>query len=209
MKLYTFTPAANALRVEMFLKEKNIDIETIQVNVREDEIFKEPYNSMNPFNCVPFLELEDGTIISETISICRYLEEIFPDNPLFGRTPLERAQVESQNHLIQMNGIVAGGEAFRNSSPNFKNRAISGPHAYAQIPELAERGLLKIDNFFADLNKHFANQQFLVDDYFSVADITAFCTIGFTRWVKKTIPAECTHLQRWYDQVASRPSAKA
>ena len=72
MKLYSFTPAANALRVEMFLREKNIDIETIQVNVSEDEIFKEPYNSMNPFNCVPFLELEDGTIISETISICKY-----------------------------------------------------------------------------------------------------------------------------------------
>jgi glutathione S-transferase len=84
MKLYNFTPAANALRVEMFLNEKSINLETIQVNVREDELFKEPYKSMNPFNCVPFLELEDGTIITETISICRYIEENIPDPVLFG-----------------------------------------------------------------------------------------------------------------------------
>ena len=90
MKLYNFTPAANALRVEMFLNEKSINLETIQVNVREDELFKEPYKSMNPFNCVPFLELEDGTIITETISICRYIEEKHPDPVLFGpvSTPL-------------------------------------------------------------------------------------------------------------------------
>ena len=75
MKLYTFAPAANALRVEMFLREKNLKLEKISVNVREDELFKEPFNSMNPFNCVPFLELDDGTIITETISICRYLDE--------------------------------------------------------------------------------------------------------------------------------------
>jgi len=209
MKLYDYKQAPNPRRVRIFMAEKGIEIETIQINLMKLEQHSDAYKKINPLGEVPALVLDDGTCISQTHAICRYLEEIFPDNPLFGRTPLERAQVESQNHLIQMNGIVAGGEAFRNSSPNFKNRAISGPHAYAQIPELAERGLLKIDNFFADLNKHFANQQFLVDDYFSVADITAFCTIGFTRWVKKTIPAECTHLQRWYDQVASRPSAKA
>ena len=201
MKLYDYKQAPNPRRVRIFMAEKGIEIETVQINLMKLEQHSDAYKKINPLGEVPALVLDDGTCISQTHAICRYLEGNFSDNPLFGRTPLERAQVESQNHLIQMNGIVAGGEAFRNSSPNFKNRAISGPHAYAQIPELAERGLLKIDNFFADLNKHFANQQFLVDDYFSVADITAFCTVGFTRWVKKTIPAECTHLQRWYDQL--------
>ena len=173
------------------------------------EQHSDAYRKINPLGEVPALVLDDGSCISQTNAICRYLEDIFPETPLYGRTPLERAQVESQNHLIQMNGIIAGGEAFRNSSPNFENRAISGPHAYAQIPELAVRGLLRIDNLFTDLNKHFADQQFLVGDYFSVADITAFCTMGFIRWVKKTIPSECGHLQRWFDQVASRPSSKA
>ena len=209
MKLYDYKQAPNPRRVRMFMAEKGIEIETVQVNLMKLEQHSEAYKKINPAGEVPTLQLDDGSCISQTNAICRYLEDIFPDRPLYGRTPLERAQVESQNHLIQMNGIVAGGEAFRNASPNFKNRAISGPHAYAQIPELAERGLLRIDNLFADLDKHFASQQYLVGDYFSAADITAFCTIGFVRWVKKTIPSECTHLQRWYDQVASRPSSKS
>jgi glutathione S-transferase len=191
------------------MAEKGIEIETVQVNLMKLEQHSDAYRKINPQGEVPALILDDGSCISQTNAICHYLEDIFPETPLYGRTPLERAQVESQNHFIQMNGIVAGAEAFRNSSPNFKNRAISGPHAYAQIPELAERGLQRVDNLFADLDKHFSGEQFLVGDYFSVADITAFCTIGFTRWVKKTIPSECTHLQRWYDQISSRQSAKA
>ena len=209
MKLYDYKQAPNPRRVRILMAEKGIEIETVQVNLMKLEQHSEAYKKINPAGEVPTLQLDDGSCISQTNAICRYLEDIYPDTPLFGRTPLERAQVESQNHFIQMNGILAGAEAFRNSSPNFNNRAISGPHAYAQIPELAERGLKRIDNLFTDLDKHFANQQYLVDDYFSVADITAFCTIGFTRWVKKTIPSECTHLQRWYDHVASRPSSMA
>ena len=209
MKLYDCKQAPNPRRVRIFMAEKGIEIETVQVNLMKLEQHSDAYKKINPLGEVPTLQLDDGSCISQTNAICHYLEDIFPETPLYGRNPLERAQVESQNHFIQMNGILAGGEAFRNASPNFKNRALSGPHAYAQIPELAERGLLRIDNLFADLDKHFARQQFLVGDYFSVADITAFCTLGLTRWVKKAIPSECIHLQRWFDQVSSRPSSKA
>ncbi|MDG1694433.1 MAG: glutathione S-transferase family protein [Porticoccaceae bacterium] len=209
MKLYDYKQAPNPRRVRIFMAEKGIEIETVQVDLTKLEQHSDAFKKINPLGEVPTLQLDDGFCINQTNAICRYLEEIYPDNPLYGRTPQERAQVESQNHLIQINGIVAGGEAFRNSNPNFKNRALSGSHDYAQIPELAERGLLRIDNLFADLDKHFARQQFLVGDYFSVADITAFCTLGLTRWVKKAIPSECIHLQRWFDQVSSRPSSKA
>ena len=209
MKLYDYKQAPNPRRVRIFMAEKGIEIETVQVNLMKLEQHSDAYKKINPLGEVPTLQLDDGSCISQTNAICQYLEDIFPETPLYGRNPLERAQVESQNHFIQMNGILAGGEAFRNASPNFKNRALSGPHAYAQIPELAERGLLRIDNLFADLDKQFARQQFLVGDYFSVADITAFCTLGLTRWVKKAIPSECIHLQRWFDQVSSRPSSKA
>ena len=209
MKLYDYKQAPNPRRVRIFMAEKGIEIETVQVNLMKLEQHSDAYKKINPLGEVPTLQLDDGSCISQTNAICQYLEDIFPETPLYGRNPLERAQVESQNHFIQMNGILAGGEAFRNASPNFKNRALSGPHAYAQIPELAERGLLRIDTLFAFLDKHFARQQFLVGDYFSVADITAFCTLGLTRWVKKAIPSECIHLQRWFDQVSSRPSSKA
>jgi glutathione S-transferase len=143
------------------------------------------------------------------MSICRYLEEIYPDNPLFGRDPVERAKVESINDQLQANGMVAVMEAFRNATPGFVNRAMPGPHNYAQIPALSERGMLRLDNFFSDFDAHLAANQYMVGDYFSVADITGFTVVEFARWVKKSIPEECSNLQRWYQQVKQRPSTTA
>ena len=76
MKLYQFDAAPSSKRVEKFLKETNIQVETVQLNIMEGEHFKEPFKTMNPFNCIPFLELDDGTVISETLAICNYLEQI-------------------------------------------------------------------------------------------------------------------------------------
>ena len=209
MKLYDYKLAPNPRRVRMFMVEKDISIDTVQVDLMKAEQFSDAFKKINPLCEVPVLQLDNGRCINQVNAICRYLEELFPENPLFGRTPLERASVESQNHWVHINGGLAVGEAFRNSSPSFENRGISGPHSYAQIPELAERGLLRIDNLFADLDAHFAHSQFMVDDYFSVADITAFTTINFANWAKKIIPDSRSHLQRWYDQIKDRPSAKA
>jgi len=91
----------------------------------------------------------------------------------------------------------------------FEGRAIAGPNSYAQIPALAERGLLRVDHLFRDLEAHFAASEFIIGDYFSVADITAFVTMDFAGWIKKTIPEDCVNLQRWYDQVNARPSSNA
>ena len=120
MKLYTFAPAANALRVEMFLREKELKLETISVNVREDELFKEPYNSMNPFNCIPFLELENGTIITETISICRYLDEQSNSSKLFGNDSEERAIIDMWNRRIELDGFLPLLHSVRNKTSFFK-----------------------------------------------------------------------------------------
>jgi glutathione S-transferase len=119
------------------------------------------------------------------------------------------AQVESQDHQIQIGIGMAAAELFRNSTPGFKNRALTGPHNYAQIPALAERGLLRVGHAFEDLNRHLGHNQFMVGDYFSIADITLYAFIGFARWAKLTIPEQCTDLQRWFDDVKSRPSAQA
>ena len=209
MKLYDYAAAPNPRRVRIFLAEKNIEVETIQIDLAKFEQKSEAFLKLSPLGEVPLLQLDDGTCISQVHAICRYIEEIYPENPLLGRTPLEKALVESSNHQLNMNGIAAVTEGFRNSSPVFEGRAIAGPNAYEQIPALAERGLLRIDHLFRDLDAHFANSQFIIGDYFSVADITAFTTMDFARWVKKTIPEDCVNLQRWYDQVNARPSAKA
>ena len=94
MKLYDFPPAANAQRVRVFLAEKGIELLTQELNVREDHQFFEPYTSMNPFHCVPFLELDDGTVIAESVTICRYLDETQPGPSLFGKTPQDRTEID-------------------------------------------------------------------------------------------------------------------
>ena len=209
MKFYDCTTAPSPRRVRIFMAEKGIEIETIQIDLANGEQFSEAFKAINPLCEVPLLVLDDGTSISQISAICRYLEEIYPDNPLLGRTPVERAVVESSNQQLQMNGFAAGAEAFRNATPGFKNRAMPGPHNYSQIPELAERGQQRLDNLFSDLEAHLANSEFIVGDYYSIADISALCVIDFAKWVKKRIPQDYSNLQRWYDQVSSRPSAKA
>jgi len=209
MKFYDCATAPSPRRVRIFLAEKGIELETIQVDLAKGEQFSEEYKDINPLGEVPLLALDDGSTISQVNAICRYLEELYPDIPLHGRNPVERAQVESSNSQIQANGLSAVAEAFRNASPGFKHRAMPGPHDYEQIPQLAERGLLRLDNLFSDLNSHLAASQYIIGDYFSVADITALTTVDFAKWVKKRIPEDCVNLQRWHDQVSGRPSAKA
>lgn len=209
MKFYDCATAPSPRRVRIFLAEKGIELETIQVDLAKGEQFSEEFKAINPLGEVPLLALDDGTTIGQVDAICRYLEEVYPETPLHGRTPVERAMVNASNHQLQMNGFTAGAEAFRNSTPGFKNRALPGPHNYSQIPELAHRGLQRLDHLFADLDAHLANSEFIVGDYYSIADITALCIIDFAKWVKKRIPEDCSNLQRWYDQVDSRPSAKA
>lgn len=208
MKLYNFAMAPNPKRVAIFIAEKGVEIETIEVNIRAGEHKTPAFTAINPLQDLPLLQLDDGTHINQVNAICRYIDDVFPEPPLYGRTPEERAKVESWNHRVQMEGIGAVTDAFRNSSPNFVGRAIAGPHSYEQIPALAERGRLRIDNFMKDMNAHFADNQFVLGDYFSVVDITVFMSIEFATWVKKKIPEDCTHLQRWFDAMSARPSIK-
>ena len=209
MKFYDCKTAPSPRRVRILLAEKGVEIDSVQVDLAKGEQFSDAFMKISPLAEVPLLVLDDGTVLSQVNAICHYLEEVFPENPLCGRTPVERAQVDAFNGLLQMNGFMAGAEAFRNATPVFKNRAMPGPNNYRQIPELAERGLLRLDNLFADLDAHFADNQFFMGDYYSMADISGLTIVDFAKWVKKFIPENCVHLQRWYDQVNDRPSAKA
>jgi len=209
MKFYDCTTAPSPRRVRILMAEKGIEIDTVQVDLMKGEQLTEEFLKINPLGQVPVLELDDGTRLAQVMAICRYLEEIYPDNPLFGRDPVERAKVDAINDQLQANGMVAVMEAFRNATPGFVNRAMPGPHNYAQIPALSERGMLRLDNFFSDFDAHLAANQYMVGDYFSVADITGFTVVEFARWVKKSIPEECSNLQRWYQQVKQRPSTTA
>ena len=148
MKLYDFGPAVNAQRVRVFLAEKGLEIPTEQLNVREDNQFVEPFTSMNPFHCVPFLELDDGTVIAESVSSCRYLEELHPEPALFGGTAEERAVVDMWLRRFELDGFMPLLHAVRNHVPMFAGRVVPGTRTilapdepdefFAKPPAIAE-----------------------------------------------------------------------
>ena len=192
MKLYNFTPAANALRVEMFLNEKNIKLETVQVNVREDEIFKEPYNTMNPFNCVPFLELDDGTVISETISICRYLESIYPTPSLFGKNSKDEAIIDMWNRRIELDGFLPLLHSVRNKMK--------------QSPELVIRGIEMFKILLNRIEPHLEHNQFISGERFSIADITGHFMLYLSKILKIDLKKEYVNVFRWQVELEKRTS---
>ena len=207
MKLYNFTPAANALRVEMFLSEKNIKLETVQVNVREDEIFKEPYNTMNPFNCVPFLELDDGTVISETISICRYLESIYPTPNLFGKNSKDEAIIDMWNRRIELDGFLPLLHSVRNKTSFFAGKVIPGTrNKMKQSPELVIRGIEMFKILLNRIEPHLEHNQFISGERFSIADITGHFMLYLSKILKINLKKEYVNVFRWQVELEKRTS---
>ncbi len=208
MKLYTFAPAPNPRRMHMFLAEKGIELEQVEVRIREGANLTPSYSSFNPLRTVPVLEFDDGRTITESIAICRYFEAVQPEPALFGRTPLEKGMVENWHRRVELEGLQAVAETLRNSSPRFADRALTGPRDYAQIPALAERGRARIGCWFEDLDAHLADSPYLAGDDFSMADISAYVTVGFAKVVQVRPSDSLAHLARWRTAIDSRPSSR-
>jgi glutathione S-transferase len=209
MKFYDCSTAPSPRRVRIFLAEKGITVPTVQVDLRHGEHLQPAFRAINPDCTVPVLELDDGTVLNDAIAICAYFEEVHPEPPLIGSTPAERAGTIAWNRRIERDGFYAVMEAFRNSTPGLKNRALPGPHDYEQIPALAERGRMRVANLFAMLDRRLEASPFVAGPRYTMADITAQITLDFAGWAKLTIPPSCPHLARWHDAVSARPSAKA
>ena len=209
MKLYDFKMAPNPRRARMFLAEKGLEIETVQIDMMQGEQLSDDYRKINPRCTIPSLELDDGTVLTENTAIADYLEAFAPDPPLMGRNPVERALVVEWNAIIEREGIGSLADAFRNANPAFADRANVGPDNYAQIPELAQRGHARAEAFFKTLNQRLEGREFVATDDFSLADITGLIAVDFSRMARVEIPAELTHLHAWHGRVSSRPSAQA
>ena len=198
MKLYTFAPAANALRVEMFLREKELKLEKISVNVREDELFKEPYKSMNPFNCIPFLELQNGTIITETISICRYLDEQSNSSKLFGNDTEERAIIDMWNRRIELDGFLPLLHSVRNKTSFFKGKVVPGTRtSITQSLEIVERGIEMFDILLNRIEPHLSKNKFLLGDKFTISDITSHFMFNLSNMLKIDFGQKYKNVYRW------------
>ena len=209
MKYYDFGLAPNPRRVNVFINEKGLKIETTDINLRSGEQFKEAFLKVNPLATVPCLKLDDGSVLLETMAICRYLEALHPTPCLFGTEPLDIARIEQWSRRAEMEGFLPVADALRNGEPRFANRAVPGRRDYAQIPALVERGKARCHAFFADLDQQLAGREFLATDFFSAADINAYITVEFAARVGLKPDSTMGNLRRWYQALAERPSVRA
>jgi glutathione S-transferase len=209
MKFYDCTTAPSPRRVRIFLAEKGISVPTVQVDLRNNEHLSPGFRAINPDATVPALELDDGTRINDAIGICVYFEAVHPQPALMGETAEQKALIASWQREVERNGFYAVMEAFRNSTPGMKGRALPGPHDYEQIPALAERGRLRVKHFQEQMDARLAQNEFVAGPRYSIADITALIAVDFAARAKMPIAENLSHLRRWHAQVSARPSAKA
>jgi glutathione S-transferase len=203
---YDCATAPSPRRARILLAEKGIAHETVQVDLRSGEQMSEAYRRINPHCTVPTLRTDEGLLLTDNAAITAWLEAQFPQPPLLGNTPAEKAEIASWNWRIEFEGLMAIAEALRNSAPAMVNRALPGPMNYAQIPELAQRGLARVQQFFVMLNDRLADRDFVATDRFSAVDITAVVAVDFARIVKVKPGEQHPHLQRWRTALALRPS---
>ncbi len=210
MKLYDFALAPNPKRVRMFLAEKGIEVPMVQVNTREREQFSDWFQKINPRGTVPVLELDDGTLIGESVAICRYFEETQPEPALMGRDAADRAIVEMWNRRAEIECMGAVGEVLRNTLPMFEDRAIAGvPAGVPQLADLAARGRASFARFLAGLDERLGESPFIAGPDFTIADIIAYVAIETAGRVEMGVPEGAANVLRWQGEIAARPSATA
>lgn len=203
MRLFDGGKAPNPRRVRVFLAEKGIEVPIVPVDMAAMGHRDEQITQRNPLQRLPVLELDDGTILTETIAICRYFEELHPEPPLFGTGALERALVEMWQRRLELNLFLAVGSAFRHIHPAMKDWEVP------QIPEWGEANKSKVVDFLEMLDTELANRRFAAGDTFSVADITGLAALDFMKPARITLPDHLSNVRRWHDELRSRPSANA
>ncbi|MGB6119699.1 MAG: glutathione S-transferase [Mesorhizobium sp.] len=203
MKLYDGGKAPNPRRVRIYLAEKGLSVPLVPVDMGALGHKSEEVASRNPLRRLPVLELDDGTIITESIAICRYFEELHPEPPLFGVGAAGKARVEMWQRRMELNFLMTIANAFRHIHPAMKDW---------EVPQLAEWGEInkpKAIEFMQFLNDELAGREFVAGDEYSVADITGLVAMDFMKPAKLAVPEEMAHVRRWHAQLLARPSAQA
>lgn len=201
MKLYEFSIAPNARRVNIFLAEIDLSIEHVQVDIRGGENLTDEFKANAPNGLIPFLKLDDGTCIGESVAICRYLESVSgkSDNSLFGDSPLEIAKIEMWHRLVEFQVQIPALQAFRNITGIYADRENINS-------EWGEESKQRYLDMLPTLEQQLSQHEFVAGEKFSIADITLFCVINFMRVLKLKLNDDLPHLQRWFEAMKQRPS---
>jgi glutathione S-transferase len=204
--LYDCATAPSPRRARILLAEKGVAHDTVQVDLKTGEQLGAAYRQLNPQCTVPALRTDEGVVLADNAAITAWLEARYPQPPLLGVSPEDKAEIASWNWRVEFDGLLPIAEALRNGSPAMSNRALPGPVDYAQIPELAQRGQARVQQFFATLDARLTGREFIAAGQFSIADITAVVAVDFARVVKIRADERFPNVQRWRAAMALRPS---
>ena len=203
MKLYDGGRAPNPRRVRIFLAEKGIDVPLVPIDMGATGHRSQELTERNPLQRLPVLELDDGTILTESVAICRYFEELHPEPALFGEGALGKAKVEMWQRRMEMHFLLTVANAFRHTHPAMKEWEVP------QVAEWGEANRPKAIEFLNLLDRDMADREFIAGDSYSIADITGMIGIDFMKPARIELPQELSNVRRWYEAVSSRPSARA
>jgi glutathione S-transferase len=203
MKLYDGGRAPNPRRVRVFLAEKGINVPTEQVNLGALQQRTPEYTAVNPMQRVPALVLDDGTVIAESMAICRYFEAMQPAPPLFGRGALQSAQVEMWSRRAELHLLFPVASVFQHLHPAMSQMVVP------QVPDWGEANKPRIFDFLGFLDRELVNRGYIAGDQYTVADITALIAVDFMRVSRLAVPDELVNVRRWHTSVSGRPSAAA
>ncbi|APH72044.1 glutathione S-transferase [Aquibium oceanicum] len=203
MKLFDGGKAPNPRRVRVFLAEKGIEVPLEPIDMGAMGHRSPEVTGRNPLQRLPVLELDDGTILTESVAICRYFEELHPEPALFGRGALGKAKVEMWQRRMELNLLMSIAQAFRHVHPAMKEWEVP------QVPEWGEANKPRALDFLRLLDRELAEREFAAGDEYSIADITGMIAMDFMKPARIELPKELGNVRRWYSALSARPSAKA
>jgi glutathione S-transferase len=203
MKLYDGGRAPNPRRTRIFLAEKGIRLPTEQIDLGAMQHKSDAFRAINPLMRLPALVLDDGTVITESIAICRYFEAVQPDPCLFGRGALEMARIEMWNRRLELHLLAPVSHVFRNSHPAMKEMEVP------QVAAWADANRPRVLEFLGMLDRDLGDRPFVAGNAFTVADITGLVALDFMKPAKLAVPDELANVKRWHTALAARPSASA
>lgn len=203
MKLFDGGRAPNPRRVRVFLAEKGIEVPLVPIDMGALGHRSAEVTERNPLQRLPVLELDDGTILTESVAICRYFEELQPEPALFGAGALGKALVEMWQRRMELNFMLPVAQAFRHIHPAMKEWEVP------QIPEWGEANKPRALGFMRLLDGELATRPFVAGEEYSIADITAMIAVDFLKPARITMPEDLENLRRWYGEVSARASANA
>jgi glutathione S-transferase len=195
-------PAPNPRRVRIFAAEKRIALEMRDLSIPDREHKSDEFLALNPRGQTPALQLDDGTVIAESVAICRYLEGLHPEPPLFGTSPKEQALIEMWNRRVEMILMPPIGAVWVHTHP-FTAR-LPGRNA-----EWGEANRPKIEEAMRFFDAALAGREFLAADHYTISDILLLTTLDFATFIGAAMPEDLSNLRAWHARVSARPSAAA